>query len=316
VRTAVVAFGALLAACASSKSGASSAPQDASPPPDAGRADALPEGAPPDAGGIDAAGIVAARPYTLHVPTGYDPGKPTPLVVMFHGYSASGALEEAYFGLTVTSDAHDFLYAYGDGTTDKNGNEFWNATDACCNYDGSTVDDVAYFDAIVADVSAKKNVDPKRVYVIGHSNGGFMAHRLACGRAGTVAAILSLEGAVWNDASKCNPSEKVSVVEVHGTADTIIAYAGGTTQSGAYPGALQTVATWAAKDGCSGALAATAQAPAIVSGMQTTVQAYGGCPSGVDVELWTVQGGQHIPTLAHPGWGEAVWSFLDAHPKP
>ena len=45
----------------------------------------------PDGESPDSAAIVAARPYQLNVPTGYDASKPTPLVVMFHGYSASGA---------------------------------------------------------------------------------------------------------------------------------------------------------------------------------------------------------------------------------
>src|SRR5271165_6602312 len=62
----------------------------------------------------DAAAIIASRPYTLHVPTGYDATKPTPLVVMFHGYSSTGTVEEFYFELTAASDAHGFLYAYGE----------------------------------------------------------------------------------------------------------------------------------------------------------------------------------------------------------
>ena len=41
---------------------------------------------------------------------------------MFHGYGASGAIEEAYFDLTDTSNEHTFLYAYGDGTVDPTGN--------------------------------------------------------------------------------------------------------------------------------------------------------------------------------------------------
>ncbi len=266
----------------------------------------------------DASAILASRPYALHVPSGYDATKPTPLVVMFHGYSASGALEEAYFGLTATSDANTFLYAYGNGTLDKVQNRFWNATDACCDLYGMPVDDVAYFDAIVQDVNAKYHVDQKRIYAIGHSNGGFMSHRLACDRSSVVAAIVSLAGAQWNDPAKCKPDHPVSILEVHGNADATIVYTGGKTMEGTYPAAATTVADWAQQNGCTGPLATTGQTldlDSTLSGNETQVQAYGGCPGGADVQLWTIKGGSHIPNLVTPAWGNEVWAFLSAHAK-
>jgi polyhydroxybutyrate depolymerase len=292
-----------------------------------GRPDASPIGADEsdasDAGNpgpstLDGAAIVAARPYTLHVPAGYQANRATPLLVMFHGFGASGALEEEYMGLTATSDAHSFLYAYPDGTVDPTGRRFWNGTDACCDLHSIPVDDVQYFDSMVADIESRYNVDRKRVFAIGHSNGGFMSHRLACDRASTVAAILSLAGAQWNDATKCSPSNAVSVAEVHGDADPTILYAGGKTAEGTYPSAPATVADWAQKDGCTGALAATGQTYDVDSalpGSETQVQSYRGCPAGIDVQLWLIRGGGHIPTFT-PGWGERVWGFLSAHPKP
>lgn len=265
------------------------------------------------------AGILGARPYNLHVPTGYDAKTATPLVVMFHGYGASALIQETYFQLTATSDARTFLYAYANGTLDKTGERFWNATNACCDFYGDPVDDVAYFDAIVADVEAKYTVDRKRIFVVGHSNGGFMSHRLACDRSETVAAILSLAGAVWDDPTKCSPTAHVSVAEVHGNADTVIPYDGGSTQEGPFPSAPTTVATWAARNGCTGSLAptgATLDLDVVLPGNETVVQQYGACPAGIDVQLWTIQGGAHIPSLGYPGWGDAVWGFLSTHPKP
>src|SRR5262245_23585189 len=97
------------------------------------------------------ASLVEARPYDLHVPPGYDPQKPTPLVILLHGYTATGALQESYFKLTPVADAQGFLYATPDGTIDAAGKRFWNATDACCNVFGAPVDDVAYIGAIIDD---------------------------------------------------------------------------------------------------------------------------------------------------------------------
>ena len=149
---------------------ADATPADALPAADAGNDSA------PDAGD---GGILSQRPYNFSVPAGYSASVPTPLVILLHGYGASGLLQDAYFGLRALQSTHTFLYAYPDGTVDATGNRFWNATDACCNFYNLPVDDVAYVTAIIDDVSARYNVDPHQVFLVGHSNGAFMAHRLA-----------------------------------------------------------------------------------------------------------------------------------------
>jgi poly(3-hydroxybutyrate) depolymerase len=125
--------------------------------------------------------------------------------------------------------------------------------------------------------------------------------------------------AQWDDLGKCEPTGTVSVAEIHGDADMTIAYDGGATMEGTYPAAPTTVSDWAMRNGCTGAVAASGQTYDIDStlpGNETQVQAYGGCPAGIDVQLWTIHGGGHIPTLNQPQWGETVWGFLSAHPKP
>ena len=259
--------------------------------------------------------LVAARPYHFKEPAGYDPKTPTPLVVLLHGYGAGGIVQQAYLGLNGLSDSKNFLLAYPDGTVDSAGKRFWNATDGCCNFDHNPVDDVAYIGQIIDDVSAQYNVDPKRIYLVGHSNGAFMSHRFACEVAPRVAAIVTLAGMQWLDATKCNPANPVAVLQVHGDADQTIIYTGGSTKSGTYPSAHQTVATWAAKNGCTGALAATGQTldlEATLAGAETTVERYDGCPASV--ELWTIHGGSHIPGWT-ANWPDAMWGFLAANPK-
>ncbi|HEX7601675.1 MAG TPA: PHB depolymerase family esterase [Polyangiaceae bacterium] len=266
----------------------------------------------------DSSSLVAARPFNLKVPTGYDKSKPTPLVVLLHGYTASGATQEAYFQFAPVADAKTFLYATPDGTQDKVGNRFWNATDACCNLDGSPVDDVAYINAVIDDVEKKYNVDTKRIFLVGHSNGAFMAHRLACDSAPRIAAIAALAGDVWADGTKCNPQNPVAILQIHGTADAVIAYAGGKNGNLAvYPSAPASVATWAAKNGC--ASTATPGAPldldSVLLGSETTTVDYTGCQSGGAAFLWTIQGGTHLPTL-QGSFATTVYGFLAAHPKP
>ncbi|MSX92973.1 MAG: prolyl oligopeptidase family serine peptidase, partial [Actinobacteria bacterium] len=148
------------------------------------------------------------RPFDVFVPSSYTKGTAMPLVVLLHGYGATGPIQEAYFGVQALAESEGFLYVHPTGTTNSLGKAFWNATDACCGYQ-TTVDDVAYLTGILDSVSAQYDVDPKRIYFMGHSNGGFMSYRMACELSGRVAAIASLAGATFLDAAKCNPSEPV-----------------------------------------------------------------------------------------------------------
>lgn len=271
------------------------------------------------AGGAGGAGPIGGdRPVTVHVPPSYDPSKPTPLVILLHGYTASGALEEAYLQVTPESDKRGFLYAYPDGTIDSTGARFWNATDACCNFYGSSVDDSTYLSQLIEQIKGHYNVDAKRVFLMGHSNGAFMAHRMACEHAGQIAAIAGLAGAMYNDADKCAPTEPVSVLAIHGTLDAVIAYNGGNLGLNPFPSAQTTVADWAAFDKCSGppdATGAPLDLDLVLLGNETKVLEYKGCAAQSSVKLWSIQLGTHVPTLT-PSFIPSVLDFLYAHPKP
>jgi polyhydroxybutyrate depolymerase len=269
-------------------------------------------------GPADAGGLVGARPYTLFVPSGYDDSVPTPFVLLLHGYSATGLVQNAYFGLSDSAETRTVLLAYPDGTPDSSQRLFWNATDACCNFDGIEVDDVAYLAAVIDDVKAHYNVDANRVYVVGHSNGGFMSHRLACDLSDRIAGIISLAGANWLDPASCEPEHPVNVVQVHGDADAVILYEGGDTGGGGYPSAAATVGEWAAENGCSGELSDTgtrADYDSAIAGDETRIERYDGCPGEGAVELWTMEGSSHVPSFVKPAWGDAIIDWFLAHPR-
>ncbi len=261
-----------------------------------------------------------ARPVTLQVPSSYDHATATPLLIVLHGYSASGAGQTQYTGLDRLVETEGILYAAPDGTIDSRGSRFWNATDACCDFENSGVDDVAYLNQLIADISAEWNVDPARIYLFGHSNGGFMSYRLACDSSEHLAAIVSLAGATYRNAARCTPTTPVSVLQLHGTADATVRY--DAVCDGApcpYPSAPETAAAWATShNGCATAPRATAERVDIdrnLPGDETTIARATGCPMGIDVELWTIENGAHIPRLSDSFVSE-LWSWLAAHPKP
>jgi polyhydroxybutyrate depolymerase len=171
---------------------------------------------------------------------------------------------------------------------------------------------------VIDEIAAGHSVDPARVFVVGHSNGAFMSHRYACDRSSRVAAIVTLAGQQWKDQANCRPSSPVSELQVHGRNDGTVRYEGGSMPNGAsYPGAVETVDDWARQNGCNGSLAPTGREFDLdggVNGDETVEEAYSGCPAGTDVQLWTIEGGSHVPAF-NENWAEAIWAFMANHPK-
>lgn len=258
------------------------------------------------------------RPVSLQVPGDFDDAHSYPLLVILHGYSANGFLQQGYFRLGNAADDFDALVLAPEGKTDRAGNQFWNADPACCDLDGSGVDDVAYLGGLIDDVVASWPVDPARVYVLGHSNGAFMAYRLACDRADVVTAIAGLAGHATSSSVTCTPAHAVNVLHLHGTADATVPYETGTFGGVMSPGAVDSVAAWARRDGCTGAPSTSAGAKDLESslaGSETDVAVTAGCPAGAAADLWTINGGSHIPSLS-TSFPTEIMGWFAAHPRP
>jgi polyhydroxybutyrate depolymerase len=276
---------------------------------------AAPGARPPAATGTSVVLEVDDRPFRLQVPTSYDAGRPVPLVVGLHGWGGDGARIAAQLGLAGSTERRGWLLALPDGTVDSGGRRFWNASTACCNVDGAGVDDVAYLSHVVGAVSDRYAVDPSRVYVAGLSNGGFMAHRLACERADLVSAVVAVAGTTATGPLDCVPSEGVSVLQVHGTADGVIRYDGGALLPGrSYASAPATVDAWRAREHCG-----TDPRPgppldsdASLPGAETTRTTWSGCDGRTAVSLWTVEGGVHSPQVTED-FSHALAGWLAHH---
>ncbi|HEY3339740.1 MAG TPA: alpha/beta fold hydrolase, partial [Propionicimonas sp.] len=179
---------------------------------------------------------VGGRPVSVYVPASR-PSSAAALVVALHGYGGDAAGAVDFFGLRPLADRRGFVVAAPQGTVDRDGKAFWNASRACCNFWDAAVDDTGHLSRVIATVVAQQAIDPDRVYVIGHSNGGFMAHRFACAHPGQVAAIASLAGAL-DVVGECTPTAPVSVLQVHGDADGTILFDGGAIDGEPYTSAM------------------------------------------------------------------------------
>ncbi|MCB9555011.1 MAG: prolyl oligopeptidase family serine peptidase [Deltaproteobacteria bacterium] len=258
------------------------------------------------------------RPVSVRLPAGYRADQRYPLVFVLHGFSANGFAQETYLRYRELPRSQPLILVSPDGTLNDLGARFWNASAACCAY-GKDVDDAGYLVGLLDEISRYYAVDKTRVYVVGHSNGGFMAYRLACQHADKFTAIVSLAGGTFFEKQDCSPARPVSVLQVHGTLDSTVKYQGGQLILGAletrYPGALNTVALWADYNNCTGKLELDPQQLDIdgtLLGEETRVERYAGCPKAGAVELWTIVGGIHLPNLTSGNFAALTWQWLSA----
>jgi polyhydroxybutyrate depolymerase len=182
----------------------------------------------------------------------------TRTLLVLHGYGSTGAGHLTFFGLpnaqTIAAGARILA---PNGVLDRvNHAQFWNAVPSCCDFEHVGVDDVGYLQRLLP---APSSGSQPTGGIIGHSNGGAMALRLACERADQVARVAVLAPAFFGDSSACRPSRPVGVLIVHGERDRVVPYAGGplkrihpqanATQS---IGAQAIAAHFAAINGCTG----------------------------------------------------------------
>jgi polyhydroxybutyrate depolymerase len=153
------------------------------------------------------------REYRLVVPKSVDLTKPAPLVVAFHGMLIdSKDVMPKYTKLSETAEKHKFLIAYP------------NAIDKSWGLLPDKVEkDLAFFDALLAKVSADYKIDPDRVYVLGMSNGGYFAHLVGKERSKTIAAVASHSGPLGlQTLGGIKAERKFPVMIIHGDKDRIM----------------------------------------------------------------------------------------------
>lgn len=246
------------------------------------------------------------RTYSIHIPAGLTSQQSTPLVFAFHGYQENGTQIRRYTGFDTLADANGFIVVYPDGSG-SSGSLSWNAN-GCCGYAlQNDIDEPAFVRAIIADVATIANVDTKRIYATGFSNGALLTYRLACEMSDTFAAIAPAGGVLMY--SPCEPQEAVSVMHVHGAKDAVVPFEGGGSAI-QFPAVAESLATWTKLDGCNGEK--QVEKDGVLE--HTT---FGECKPGISVELYIVDGTSHSwPSPYIAPISQIIWEFFAAHPKP
>ena len=244
------------------------------------------------------------RPVEVHYPSALQ--NPAPLLILLHSASTSGSHLEKYTKLASIAKKNGIIYIAPDGMTNPYGKRFWNASKSCCNRFKQEVDDVAYIDSLIEEINAKTPVDPKRIYLIGHSNGAFMSFTYAC-KTDKVAAIVAIAGAMDVNPD-CTPATPVSLLNIHGTADKTIKVDGGVMNDFAYTSAATTVDKFVAVNRCAQATAEKKDFEPSIKGSETTIFDYV-CGTHAELQYWKIADGSHRPQLPKD-FAQQVISFL------
>jgi polyhydroxybutyrate depolymerase len=219
------------------------------------------------------------RRFLLHVPAAYDGKKLLPLVLDMHGLNGTPEYQKSTSGWLEKSDQQGFLLVHPEGLSSS-----WNAGSLCCGQSlTDQVDDEGFLRALVTKLKSETCVNPKRVYATGLSNGGAMAHLLACRAADMFAAVAPIS--MSNSTTPCEPSRGISVTMFRGTADELVPY---DSPDSKFASAEADLEQWQLRNDCKGSAAT----------LPSQCKTYSGCRDASEVTLCT------IPTST----ADAPWS--------
>lgn len=269
-----------------------------------------------------------ARYYKLHVPKSYDPKKPTPLMFAIHGGGGNMEIQadDKYYGQITKSESAGYVVAFPNGSSPFQSGKVatWNAGACCGQARDNKIDDVQFFKDMVKTISGQLNIDPKRIYAVGMSNGGMMAYRLACEMSDTFAGIASVAGT--DNTIECKPKRPISVLHIHAKDDDHVLFGGGAGKKAfkdlsavtEFKSVPDTIQKWVSFNACKSG------AKKVLEKNGAFCERYSGCKSETAVQFCVTEGGGHSwPGGTKPRVGagatpstaisanEVIWDFFN-----
>ncbi len=239
------------------------------------------------------------RTYVVHLPPGYDTDRPLPMIVMLHGAFGTGKGMARNDGFNRLADEKQFIAIYPNGVGALGLFQHWNAGHCCSKAAEAGIDDVGFIATVIEDACARLAVDRQRIFMVGYSNGGMMAHRFAAERGDMLAAFAVLAGSAGGrpDSRSAEwsipvPVKPLPVLAIHGMEDVYVPFEGGTSSAReseqAYWSVLRSLNIWVARDGC--------QEPPVRHDERqgrVHVRTWAPCRTGGEVVLYALEGWGH-----------------------
>jgi polyhydroxybutyrate depolymerase len=262
-----------------------------------GCASGTPLAALPDRAGSHFASIEhqeRTRSLVLHLPQ--RAAKARPLIVVLHGGGSSGESMEETTGLSRIADREGIVVAYPDGIGGPHGfGRAWNAGHCCGMAHAMGVDDPDFIEVLIDELASRFALDRSRIFVVGYSNGGLLALRVAgkmgdrLAGLGVYAATLPGTGPIVGPVPDYPPpSRAMSAILIHAVGDPRVPYWG----------AEQLERTQASFRHTSEFFAAAARCPEqprrfFASRGGAQLERYVGCADGTAVEMITLYDWDH-----------------------
>jgi len=245
------------------------------------------------------------RDYLLFIPESYSESEELPLVIYLHSHGFTPEDNMEFTQLNQVANTYDFMVVYPRAVT-----LVWNSGSGDrVGRSTPDVNDVGFIDTLIDTLSASYSIDSDRIYAVGWSNGGFMAHKLACQLSHRIAAIASVAGLMSDSTlAECNPLRPVPILQIHGTRDNFVPIEG-------YKGwksADQTVSYWATNNNCINTEITILEDLDESDGLSVEKTSYFDCTNNSKVIFYKRIGGGHgWPGAAH-GFvaSEEVWNFF------
>ncbi|PJF41256.1 MAG: hypothetical protein D6737_10020 [Chloroflexi bacterium] len=242
-----------------------------------------------------------SRSFRYYVPPSYDPAIPTPVVVALHGRPDNGPGFATRLDMNRVAAEHNFIVVYPDGSNDRG----WNYTEGTqYAFADNGIDEVAFLETLINDISHDLNIDHNRLYVTGFSNGGFMTQRVACSGADFFAAFAVVGAGLFVDfPAHCANTRPVPIMFIHGTQDVSIPWQGSFAPSG-FPVSFpvpETIAFWATHNECTPPFT-WEDVPSTGLSPETSVRlgTVEGCAQGTDIQVFAIQeGGHNVPGIVN-----------------
>jgi polyhydroxybutyrate depolymerase len=150
-------------------------------------------------------------------------------------------------------------------------------------------DEIVYLEEVLDDVSRRYDLDPDRLWVSGHSQGGSMAWDAACYAGNSFAAAFPVSGAFWEPLPAACPGAPLAFRHTHGLADTTVPLEGrpiGGWRQGDVPTGIE---LWRQENGCAD------EPDRLVVDGPSTCQVWDQCGSGDDLWFCLHEGAHKVP---------------------
>lgn len=149
-----------------------------------------------------------------------------PVIIVLHGDGGTGSGIAAYSGIADLAATHNFIgvfpNAYAGG---------WNRA----VLGEAPADDLLFMQDIIDYLCENYSINRNRIYVTGHSAGGFLAYRMSIELADKIAAIAPVAASMYGDANNNGSAYinnylgsgsfvKMPILHIHGDNDNTVAY--------------------------------------------------------------------------------------------